>query len=90
MQDALARPQKDTTPQKPSGEWKPGQIQSLRKSLDLNQTDFGLRIFDSSPASAQRKVSQLENGDYKPGAAVRKHLERLKQEAEQQATVDSR
>lgn len=60
-----------------AAEWTPERIRSLREEYDETQTTFGLRIFATTPGTAQRKMSQLESGDIRVSAAIVKHLQRL-------------
>ena len=65
-------------------DWTPERIRNLREHLGWTQTEFGQYVYDYSAANAQTYVSRLESGDRKPGAAARKTLQRLEEQAENQ------
>jgi len=62
-------------------EWPPDKIKELRKTLGMTQAEMGQEIWDASEATAQKNLSNLETGKYEPSAAVRRHLQRLRQQA---------
>jgi len=62
-------------------EWPPDKIKKLRRRLGMTQAEMGQEIWDASEATAQKNLSNLERGEHEPTAAVRRHLQRLRQQA---------
>ena len=61
-------------------EWTGERIRNLRKSRGQTQSEFGLDIFKTEPAPAQRRVSALEREvKAPPSIAVIRTLERMKE-----------
>lgn len=58
----------------------PDKIKEIRKKRGQTQTEFGLEIYDTTPGTAQKLVSQLENGIIEPGKAASRTLKRLRQD----------
>ena len=72
-------------PQVPADhDWTPERIKNLREDLGWTQTKFGQYVYDHDSSTAQNQISRLESGDRKPGAAARKTLQRLEEQAENQ------
>jgi len=62
-------------------EWTPERIRSLREELQMSQTAFGLEIWDTTPGTAQKNISRLENGHRPASTAVQRTLQRLEKVA---------
>jgi len=62
--------------------WTPERIRTLREKLGMTQTQFGLELWDTNPATAQKNVSEIENDRMAPSGAVKRTLQRLEEVAE--------
>jgi len=52
-------------------------IRQIREERGQNQTEFGLDIYQTTPGTAQKLVSQLEDEIIQPGKAALKTLIRM-------------
>jgi DNA-binding transcriptional regulator YiaG len=52
-------------------------IRQIREKRDQDQTEFGLEIYDTTPGTAQKLVSDLENENIRPGKAAIKTIRRM-------------
>jgi DNA-binding transcriptional regulator YiaG len=58
-------------------EWTAQQIKVLREERGQNQTEFGKEIYSTTDGTAQKLVSDLENGQIRPGKAAQRTLDRM-------------
>jgi len=54
------------------------QIREIRRERGQNQTEFGLELYETTPGTAQKLVSDLESENIRPGKACLRTLQRMR------------